>query len=71
MLFATSCALISGRLISSTLIETSESVSRDSSSRSLSTSAPLFPITTPGRPVWIVTTILVGLRSISTSATAA
>src|SRR6266480_322644 len=67
----TSCASSSGRLISSTLMPTSLPVSCASSSRSLSTSAPRLPITTPGRPVWTVTVTLPGLRSMCTSAIAA
>src|SRR5712691_1141532 len=70
-LSATSWASSSGRLISSTLIPTSLPVSWVSSSRSLSTSAPRFPITTPGRPVWTVTVTFPGLRSMCTSAIAA
>src|SRR3989454_1027352 len=58
----TSCASSSGRLISSTLMPTSFPVSCASSSRSLSTSAPRLPITTPGRPVCTVTVTLPGLR---------
>src|SRR6266480_1596469 len=67
----TNWALSSGRLISSTLMPTSLPVSCASSSRSLSTSAPRLPITTPGRPVWTVTVTLPGLRSMCTSAIAA
>src|SRR5437773_302949 len=67
----TSWASSSGRLISSTLIPTSLPVSCASSSRSLSTSAPRLPITTPGRPVWTVTVTLPGLRPMCTSALAA
>src|SRR5438309_5861018 len=67
----TSCALSSGRLISSTLSPTSLPVSCASSSRSLSTSAPRLPITTPGRPVCTVTVTFPGLRSMCTSAIAA
>src|SRR5213083_265956 len=67
----TSWALSSGRLISSTLMPTSLPVSCASSSRSLSTSAPRLPITTPGRPVWTVTVTFPGLRSMCTSAIAA
>ena len=70
-LSATSWASSSGRLISSTLIPTSFPVSWVSSSRSLSTSAPRFPITTPGRPVCTVTVTFPGLRSMCTSAMAA
>src|SRR5215218_7798879 len=65
---ATSCASTSGRLTSSTLIATSlPGERRASSSRSLSTSAPPLPITTPGRAVCTVTMVLPGLRSISIS----
>src|SRR5690606_3129181 len=53
---------------SSTLIATSALVSRASSSRSLSTSEPPLPITTPGRAVWMVRITFCGFRSISTSA---
>src|SRR5437762_2366725 len=67
----TSWASSSGRLISSTLIPTSLPVSCASSSRSLSTSAPRFPITTPGRPVCTVTVTFPGFRSMCTSAIAA
>src|SRR4051794_25720468 len=71
MLSATSWADSSGRLISSTLIAASFPVSCASSSRSLSTSAPRFPITTPGRPVWTVMVTLPGRRSMCTSEMAA
>src|SRR3954469_5905620 len=61
---ATSCASTSGRLTSSTLMATSlPGLRRASSSRSLSTSAPPLPITTPGRAVCTVTMVLPGLRS--------
>ena len=63
MLSPTSCAESSGRLISSTLIAASLPVSWASSSRSLSTSAPRLPITTPGRPVCTVMVTLPGRRS--------
>src|SRR3954469_11342438 len=65
---AMSCASTSGRFTSSTLIATSlPPERRPSSSRSLSTSAPPLPITTPGRAVCTVTITLPGLRSISIS----
>lgn len=63
ILSATSWAESSGRLISSTLIAASLPVSCASSSRSLSTSAPRLPITTPGRPVCTVMVTLPGFRS--------
>jgi hypothetical protein len=71
MLSATSCASISGRLISSTLIPTSLPVSCWSSFLSSSTAWPFLPITTPGRPVWMVTTTFPGFRSMVRSAIAA
>src|SRR5690348_4552225 len=71
MLSPTSCADSSGRLISSTLMAASFPVSCASSSRSLSTSAPRLPITTPGRPVCTVMVTLPGRRSMSICAMAA
>src|SRR5512137_1827575 len=61
---AMSCASISGLRISSMLRPTSPPIILRRSARSVSMSSPFFPVTTPGRALWIVTRALLAGRSI-------
>ena len=66
MFSATSWASSSALRISLMLMKISLAVWRASSLRSVSTSAPRFPIRMPGRAVWMLSTTLSPVRSMTT-----